>query len=229
MLRQLDRDLWVAEQPLRFVGLEIGARMTVVRLPDGRLVVHSPIGYTDELGREVAGLGTARWIVAPNRLHHLFVTAWHDASPGSLVLVAPGLGEKRPDLAGADTLAAGAPGEWGDAIDVLPIEGFPFANECVFFHRPSATLIASDLAFNLGDDCPALTRLVMRFSGRLGELAPTLIERALIRDRAAFRGSLERVLEWPFERVIVAHGDVVETGGREALAKGYDWLLGATR
>ena len=53
MLRQLDRDLWVAEQPLRFVGLEIGARMTVVRLPDGRLVVHSPIGYTDELGREV--------------------------------------------------------------------------------------------------------------------------------------------------------------------------------
>jgi hypothetical protein len=37
---------------------------------------------------------------------------------------------------------------------------------------------------------------------------------------------LERILEWPFERVVVAHGEVSETGGREELVRGYSWLLG---
>lgn len=40
----------------------------------------------------------------------------------------------------------------------------------------------------------------------------------------AFRSSLDRILAWPFERVIVAHGDVVEAGGKEALAEGYAFL-----
>ena len=99
----------------------------------------------------------------------------------------------------------------------------------VFFHRPSATLIASDLAFHIGASSPALTRLVFRLGGAYEKLAPTLLERMLVRDREAFRRSLERILEWPFDRVVVAHGEVLEKGGREALARGYHWLLGDGR
>lgn len=32
MLKILDRDLWVAEFPFRYLGLNVGTRMTVIRL-----------------------------------------------------------------------------------------------------------------------------------------------------------------------------------------------------
>ena len=44
MLREIAPGLWVAERPHRFAGVELGARMTVIRLADGGLFVHSPVG-----------------------------------------------------------------------------------------------------------------------------------------------------------------------------------------
>ena len=43
MLDRLAEDLWVEARPLRFFGVEMGTRMTVVRLADGGLWVHSPV------------------------------------------------------------------------------------------------------------------------------------------------------------------------------------------
>ena len=48
-MQQLHSDLWVTESPLRFLGLEIGARMTVVRLPGPKLLLHSPIAASPDL------------------------------------------------------------------------------------------------------------------------------------------------------------------------------------
>ena len=225
-MQQLHSDLWVAESPLRFLGLEVGARMTVVRLPGPKLLLHSPIAATPELVRDVAALGPVGYLVAPNRLHHLFVDEWQRACPDASLYVAPGLDTKRADLAIAGVLNDGPQPEWEEALDQVLLNGFPFANEVVFFHRPSATLIATDLAFNVGPSSPPLTRFAFRFTGSYDQLAPTLLERLLIRDRVAFRDAFERILEWPFERIVVAHGEVSEKGGREELVRGYSWLLG---
>ena len=64
-MRQLDSDLWITDSPLRFLGVEMGARMTVVRLPDGKLLLHSPIAPTPELVREVEALGPVAFLVRP--------------------------------------------------------------------------------------------------------------------------------------------------------------------
>ncbi len=224
MLKQVCTDLWVAEQPLRFAGIEVGCRMTVVRLPGGGVIVHSPIECVAELRNEVQSIGEVGWIVAPNRFHHLYLDSWKEAFPNASVLIAPGLETKRPDLESAKALSEESPADWAGAVETQPLEGFPLANECVFLHRPSSTLIATDLAFNFGSEAPLGTRLLIRLAGRLGELAPTRLERLLIRDPVAFRRSLDRVLEWSFDRVIVSHGEIVESGGREQLAKGYAWL-----
>jgi hypothetical protein len=167
--------------------------------------------------------------VAPNRLHHLFVDAWQRACPDASLYVAPGLETKRADLAIAGVLGEEPEPGWQAAVDQVLVAGVPFANEVVFFHRPSATLIATDLAFNVGSSSPLLTRLAFRIGGSYGRLSPTPLERVLARDRNAFRHSLERILEWPFERVVVAHGEVCEKGGREELVRGYSWLLGGGR
>ena len=228
-MKQLHSDLWITESPLRFLGLEVGARMTVVRLPGPKLLLHSPIAVTADLVREVKSLGPVAYLVAPNRFHHLFVGDWQRACPDASVYVAPGLDSKRADLKIAGVLGDEPEPGWKGAVDQVLIAGFPLANEVVFFHRPSATLVATDLAFNVGASSPLLTRLVFRLTGAYGRLAPTLLERLFVRDRAAFRRSLERVLEWPFDRIVVAHGEVCETGGLEELVRGYSWLLDGGR
>ena len=66
----------------------------------------------------------------------------------------------------------------------------------------------------------------MRGYGRFG---PSLLERVMTRDRAAARESLEGILAWDFDRVIMAHGRVLPNGGRDALRRGYAWLLPGVR
>ncbi|MBW2416116.1 MAG: DUF4336 domain-containing protein [Deltaproteobacteria bacterium] len=203
--------------------------MTVVRLPGRELLLHSPISATPDLVREVKALGPVAHIVAPNRFHHLFVGEWQRACPDASIYVAPGLETKRADLAIAGVLGEEPEPGWKGAVDQILLGGFPLANEVVFFHRPSVTLIATDLAFNIGSSSPPLTRLAFRLGGAYGRLSPTLLERLLVRDRTAFRHSLERILEWPFDRVVIAHGEVCEKGGREELVRSYSWVLGGKR
>ncbi len=224
-MKQLDTDLWVTEAPLRFVGLEVGARMTVVRLPDGRLWLHSPIAATPDLLREVQELGPVAYLVAPNRFHHLYISEWKQACPDAAVHVAPGLETKRSDIEVAGVLSNEPEAGWKGVIEQVALEGMPMMNEVVFIHRPSATLITTDLAYNVGPDDAPLTRFFFRLNGTYGRVSATILERLLARDRAKLRQSFERMLEWPFERIVVAHGDVSESGGREQLVASYDWLL----
>lgn len=56
-------------------------------------------------------------------------------------------------------------------------------------------------------------------------LGPTAAFRLGIRDREAARRSVERILEWEFDRILPGHGEIVEAGGREALRRDLAWLL----
>ncbi len=226
MLRELDTDLWVAERPQRFFGLEVGTRMSVIRLGDGGLLLHSPVTLGPELRRELDARGTVRFVVAPNRFHHLYAGDVARAYPGARLWVAPGLERKRPDLVIAGVLGDDAPPEWKGEVDQIFFRGRPFENEVAFLHRASRTLLLCDLAFNFGPGAPAATRLLMSVLQRRGRFGPSRLDPLLIRDRRAARQSLEGILAWDFDRVVVAHGDVLESGGRAALRAGYAWLLG---
>jgi hypothetical protein len=73
MLRAIDTDLWVAEQPLKNFGLEGGTRMTVIRLNQDRLVIIAPIQLQDEMIDQINQLGNVSDIIAPNLYYHLFL------------------------------------------------------------------------------------------------------------------------------------------------------------
>ena len=224
MLCALARDIWVVERPQRFYGLEVGTRMTVIRLADGNLLLHSPVALDAALRRELDAIGPVRYVVAPNRVHHLYAGDVAAAYPQSRLWVAPGLARKRPDLVFVDVLGDDAPAEWAGQVDQVFFRGRPYENEVVFLHRASRTLIICDLAFNFGPRAAAPTRLLMKLMRSYGRFGPSTLDPWLIRDRAAARESLERILAWDFDRVVVAHGDVLERGGRAALREGYSWL-----
>ncbi len=199
--------------------------MSVIRLKGGELFLHSPVSLDPELRGELDGLGTVRFAVAPNRMHHLFIGEYAEAYPKLELFAAPGLETKRKDVAWQGVLGDEAPPAWAGQLEQLFFRGYPLANEVVFFHPPSRTLLLTDLAFNIGSDSPTPTRIAYRLLGAYNRFGPTLVERVLIRDRSAGRASLQGILEWDFDRIIVAHGRVLERGGPEALRAGYAWLL----
>ena len=226
-LRALATDIWIADRPQRFYGLEVGTRMTVMRLADGSLLLHSPVALDAELRRELDAIGRVRFVVAPNRVHHLYAGKVAAVYPESRLWIGPGLERKRPDLEFVAVLGDEAPAEWQGQVDQVFFRGRPYENEVVFCHRVSGTLILCDLAFNFGPSAAAFTRLWMKLIRSYGRFGPSKLDPLLIRDRRAARESLQRILTWDFDRVVVAHGDVLESGGHELLRQGYAWLLAA--
>jgi hypothetical protein len=225
MLTALAEDLWVYDQPLRFYGVEVGTRMTVVRLADGTLWLHSPTRPTPELRADVDAIGPVRWVVAPNRWHHLYVGHWQEAYAGAQAYGAPGLQKKRKDLQLAGILDDTAPAGWAGQIDQHFRQGAPTMNEVVFLHRKSRTLIVSDTAHNFAPGVSAGTRALFTLLGGWRGFRTTMADRMVTKDRAAARASLERMLAWDFDRIVVCHGQVLPSGGKDALRQAYAWLL----
>jgi len=223
-LRQLGPEIWVADRPQSFYGLVVGTRMTVIRLDDGSLLLHSPVKLDPGLRKELDALGPVRYVVAPNRVHHLYAGKVADAYPDSRLWIGPGLETKRRDLVYEAILGDEAPAPWRGQVDQVFFAGRPYENEVTFFHRKSRTLILCDLAFNFREGTHPVTRFWMKLIWSYGYFGPSKLDPLLIRDRAAARASLEKILAWDFDRVIVAHGDVQESGGHALLREGYAWL-----
>jgi len=89
-MRKWSDRIWIAEAPLRFYGVPFGARMTVVRLADGGLLIHSPLEPVPPLRAEIDALGPVRYVVSPNKLHHLFLGGFLQAYPSRSSCVGAG-------------------------------------------------------------------------------------------------------------------------------------------
>ena len=224
-LRALAPGLWVVERPLGNPLAEIGTRMTVIRLRDGGLFLHSPVKLAAELRAALDALGPVRAIVCPNRAHHLFAADYVAAYPDARLYGAPNLAPKRPDLKFAEELSDAAPALWRADLEQHLFAGAPLLNEVVFFHPATRTLLLTDLAFNVPLGGTKGARIFCWLSGAEGRFGPhRLLRFFMVRDRAAARRSLVRILAWDFDRVTVTHGQVLERGGQEALRRGFRFL-----
>ncbi|MFN8610156.1 MAG: hypothetical protein U0931_21615 [Vulcanimicrobiota bacterium] len=214
-LRQLDQYLWTVDYPEhRAAGLRLGARTTLVQTEQG-LWVHSPGPAVEHL----TDLTEPFALVAPNSMHYLYLAKNARCFPGAQVFAPPELLAKIPMQAQLLDKSPCA------AIEYLRLDGLGSLGEWAFLHRSSQTLIVTDLVFHLKDSPHFWTRLFMHCNGAYGRLAPSRIFRALIlKSRQDLRRSLRRVLDWDFDRLVMAHGEIIESGGKDALSKAFAWL-----
>lgn len=226
-LSEIAPELWIAEQPLRYLGFEVGRRMVVIRLANGGLLIHSPVRLSTELGAALDQLGEVRFVVPASELHgHLYMEQYRDAYPRVKLFAAPGLDRKRTDLRFDGLLSGVAEPEWRDDLDQMAFEGHRRLNEIEFFHFNTRTLITGDLCCNFGPQWSRMTRLMAQGRIRQGLGPPTEVRiLGLFRDRGAVRRSLERILAWEFERILPGHGEIVHTGGTGAFEEGFARLL----
>jgi hypothetical protein len=214
----------VQEHPVRMGGAAFLTRMTVLTLADGGLVLHSPIPIDDALRAEIAAAGEVRAILAPSTFHHLFVADAQRAFPGVPTYAVVGLAEKRPDL----ELLPLPPDLWSGELDRVTI-GNRVMREVVLYDRASRTVIAVDLVEHFRDETPGtnwLLRTSFKLFGMWNKPRPAPELRLLTRDRAAAKSALEQILDWDFDRMVFAHGELLETGGKEALREAWRFVLG---
>lgn len=222
-LRELEPDsLWAVEMPCKMLGVSMGARSTLVRLPDGGLWVHSPIALSPELRLEVDALGPLRCIVAPTKVHTAYTASWAASYPEAKVFVSPQWKKALPSP--PQVLGEADEAMWSGVLRQVPLRGSALIDEVEFFHSRSKTLIVCDLLFNLPSEQSGLGKLKRKMIGMPESAAPSRLFRATIGDRKALRASLERVLAWDFERIILSHGSLIESGGRQALRTAFEWL-----
>jgi len=227
MLRELADGLWVTEMSASMMGFEHGARMTVVRLKAGGLFVHSPIPLTVALRRELDAHGAVRCIVAPAKLHYEHVPELAAAYPEARVWAVPALAARLKRFNWAGALGDEPPDEWAGTLRQSQFHGSRLYDEVDFFHPASQTLILTDLCFNIPNDSGAWTRFVARQLGILGRLSASKSFGMSVKDRTAVRASLQRILEWDFDRVILSHATIVESGGKAAFRAAFERFLAA--
>jgi hypothetical protein len=217
--------LWSIDGSVRFLGHRLPARATVVRLADGSLLVYSPVSLSHELRAEVERLGPVTAIVAPNTYHHLHFEEWADAFPEARTYAAQGLRKKRPALRIDEELGNAPPEAWRGDLEQLWFRGIPVLNEIVLLHCASRTLIVCDLAFHIHEVDGPLGSLVLRANDMWRRFGPSRTLRLLLRaNRRASREGLAAIDAWDYDRVIPAHGEIVETGGREAMRRAFAFL-----
>lgn len=221
-LKKWSDQLWTVQKPLKFFGLHLGTRMTIIKMDDGGIWIHSPIEPSDQLVDKINNLGKVKHIVAPNKFHHLFVGQFKSRFPEANIFGAKGLSEKRKDLSidwEFDQDSSKSP--WLE-IETLRLAGMRYLNEVVFFHKKSKSLILTDLGFNLSTRKPWLTRIFCRINGIYGRFGcPLDVKLLLISDKQKFQNSIEKISSWDFDRIIMAHGNVVNENAKNIFLKAF--------
>ncbi|MFW2387915.1 MAG: DUF4336 domain-containing protein [Polyangiales bacterium] len=224
-MEQIASNLWAAAAPNSFFGLHLGTRMSVLRLKNGGLLMHSPIPLAPDLKAEVDALGPVRHIVAPNIYHHLSAGDWKDAYPDALLHAATGLEKRRKDLPIDLELKGDAHSDWAGDLETMFLDG-TMLNETVFFQPSSRTLIVSDVIENFETSPHWPTRMYLKLGGIHGKPGLSRPLRMVFRDKPAARRAIDQMLDWDFDRIVLAHGDIIERDGREHLRDAYTWLEG---
>jgi len=215
--------LWVVQRKIRLPGnIGIPTAMTVIRLSSNALLLHAPFRLDPVMRSELAALGKVAHLVAPGSFHYLYLAEHLAAFPDAEVHLAPGLRQRRPDVPAGTVLGDRPPAAWEQDLDQAVLGPSRGVSEVAFLHRATRTLILTDLAFNMQSATNAMERLYWRMSGVWHRIGPTLlVRRVLLYDRAVARAFVTRILEWDFDRIVMAHGDVVERDGHAAFATAF--------
>jgi hypothetical protein len=227
MLQEFGPSLYIADGPIvSFYGFPYPTRMAVVRLSDGSAWVWSPVGLSTELAESVETIGPVRFIVSPNKIHHLFLSEWAMRWPDAKLFAPPGLAKRRPDLKFDHELGDEADPAWAADIDQVIFHGSVAMEEVVFFHRQSRCAIVCDLIQRHPEaKMVGWKGWLMKMDSLVGEHGSTPREwRASFFRRKLARAARKKLLSWNPERLIIAHGECAQTGASGIIADSLSWI-----
>src|SRR6266542_3493016 len=221
-------DIGIVDGPLEHLTiagvrlpLPFSTRMTVVRLKNGDLFLHSPIAFDAALAGRLQSMGKIGHLVSPNQFHYAHIGEWSRAFPDA-VTWASSHARERARSRGIDVhfdrdIGVEPPEEWHAEIDQTAVPGGIFG-EIVFFHKDSKTLILADTIINLELD---KIRQPWRFAAKLtgmyyprGQIFFGMRLPLLLQKRKT-RAAAHKILSWQPERIILSHGRWFDSNASE--------------
>lgn len=232
-LKPIGPDIWIADGPhISFYGLPFPTRMTIVRLADGGLWIHSPIKPDDKLIAQINKIGPVRHLIGPNWFHYASLHDWKTRYPAALVWVAPGVEARAAKhsvpLTVDEDLIDTAPDAWVGQLDQMIVRGSKIHHEAVFYHSHSKTLILTDLIENFERrTLPWWMRILTKFA-RIqhpdGQM-PIDMRQTFNGHRDQLRKAVEQMITWGPEQVILAHGHWYQRDGVAELKRAFRFLF----
>ena len=214
--------IWILEYPVRYFGINLYGRMTIVKLENGDLIIHDPCKIDELTKHGIDAIGKVKYIVAPGYFHHLFVRDFQQIYPNAETFLCPGLERKRPDIKFEWLLGNRSDYRWGNVLEQVVVQGPKYIWEVVFFHKPSKTLILVDLLENIGDNYKHLTGINLRFWWKIvfrmwnkPKAAPEY--QVGWGNKSIVSKSLNKIISWNANRVILAHGELIDDDVNEVL------------
>jgi hypothetical protein len=228
-LKEFADGVWIADGPIvRDMGAYFTTRMTVVKLSNGCVWISSPVRVPDPALSEIAEVGAVRYLVAATPRHVWRLEPWHALFPGAELWAA------RPTaftLQGGRLPFSGFLGDspiaaWRDDFDQLEFRGNFLLSEVLFFHKRTRTLLVDDL-IQRNPELPGrtLTNWMFRLQGaRFPDGGVPLDMRMTFFRRDLARRSLEKMLAWDFDKLIIAHGECIPSGAKRYVRDAFRWL-----
>ena len=213
--KKIAADVLLMSFPMRALGIDFKRNVTLLRLGDGRVVIHSSAPFR---GRDLAVIkdfGEPVWLADATLMHDTFAKEARAALPGVSYIASDGF------TTGVPTMSLSTPpSDWAGQIAVLRIDGVR-TNEHALFHRPSRTLVVADLFFSFPSEMRGWPRFFVRHVMRLPRLfgVSVFFRRLIIRDKRAFADSMNLLLAWDFERLIVAHWEPIEKDAKRQVER----------
>ncbi len=227
----LAENVWLVDGPE--IGMSYGpmtlpftTRMTVVRLASGDLWLHSPIAPDAGLFSSLDALGPVRHLVAPSTLHYWYMADWIDRYPAATAYAVPDLATKAKRGFRIDRMLE--PSQhfaWQDEIDWVLVAGSAVSEAVFHVCKPRVTILA-DLIENF--EPARIHRWLIRWLVRMGRAdghTPIDFRMTFWPNRKRVAEAVARVLAWPTDKLVIAHGKPFAAGGGEVLSRELAWAV----
>jgi hypothetical protein len=228
-LHEFADNVWLVDGLIvRDMGTYFTTRMTIAKLSDGSVWIESPVPASFATLNEISNIGDVRYILAATPRHVWRLNAWHTLFPDAQLWASrpTSFTLKKGNLPLSGYLGDTPVSAWSADFDQLEFKGNPFLSEVLFYHKNSGTVILGDLIQrNRVMAGKALTNLTFKLEGAqypdggVGwDMKITFLNHNLARR------SLEKLLSWEFDKLIIAHGDCIESNAKQYIRRVFKWL-----
>ena len=218
-LQKPEENLWVVEGKLG----PIRRKMVVVRLADKRLVIWNGVALQEPEMKELEAWGTPAFLVVPHGGHRQDARIYKQRYPSLTVLAPPGGKAKVEEVVAVDR----TDGDVGDPGVTLSFPACTAERDTIMtVQHPGGgtTLVLNDLVMNSrhGKGFGGFMFKLIGFTSNGPQVSlPTRL--LLVKDKKGCKTLLQQLAATPsLKRVILSHGDTLESGAAEGLRSAID-------
>ncbi len=221
-IQELSENLWRVEGELPHFSMR--RVMSVVRLADNRLLIHSAIAMNEPAMARLEAWGEPAVMLIPHIRHRMDAARYKQRYPGLRVYAPPGVLKKAREVVTVDGTYAEAPLDASASLELLDGTG---AAEGALLVRSSdgTSVVLTEVVFDLEPPKNALLRAVVNLTGfGPGPRVTPVVKLEMVKNKRELAAHLERLAGIPdLVRLIVGHsrmssGPAAAQGLRQAAA-----------